>query len=49
LGRLFIEILRVNPTVALGLTEPQFVGIGLIVAGVGGWIYFRRRAEPLPA
>jgi len=49
LGRIFIEMLRVNPTVAFGLTEPQFVGIGLVVTGVVGWIYFRRRAEPIPA
>lgn len=43
-GRIFIEILRVNPKVALGLTEPQFVGIGLIVIGVGSWLYFQRQA-----
>lgn len=49
LGRIFIEMLRVNPEVALGLTEPQFVGIGLVVAGVAGWIHFQRRAEPVRA
>jgi len=48
-GRIFIEILRVNPKVALGLTEPQFVGIALVIAGVGGWIYFRRREAPATA
>jgi len=42
-GRIFIETLRVNPKVALGLTEPQIVGLGLIVAGVSSWIYFDRR------
>lgn len=41
LGRLFIEELRVNPKVALGLTEPQWIGIGLIVAGIGSWLYYR--------
>jgi len=41
LGRIFIEILRVNPQVLFGLTEPQLVGIGLVIAGVGGWLYFR--------
>ena len=46
LGRIFIEILRVNPKVLFDLTEPQLVGIGLIVTGVGGWFYFRRRARP---
>ncbi|HEY5656159.1 MAG TPA: prolipoprotein diacylglyceryl transferase [Myxococcota bacterium] len=46
LGRIFIEILRVNPKVLFGLTEPQLVGIGLIVAGGAGWLYFRSRGEP---
>jgi phosphatidylglycerol:prolipoprotein diacylglycerol transferase len=49
LGRFFIEMLRVNPKVALGLTEPQFVGIGLIVIGSAGWIYYQRHAEPIAA
>jgi hypothetical protein len=33
--------------VALGLTEPQWIGVGLVVAGVGGWLYFhfQRAAE----
>jgi len=51
LGRLVIENWRVNPPVALGLTEPQWIGIGLIALGVGGWVYFRRSQGPssLPA
>jgi phosphatidylglycerol:prolipoprotein diacylglycerol transferase len=48
LGRIFIEILRVNPQVLFGLTEPQLVGIGLVVAGGGGWLYFRMR-PPQPS
>jgi phosphatidylglycerol:prolipoprotein diacylglycerol transferase len=43
LGRIFIEMLRVNPKVAFGLTEPQIVGIALIVAGVSSWLYFQRK------
>jgi phosphatidylglycerol:prolipoprotein diacylglycerol transferase len=43
LGRLVIENWRVNPKVAFGLTEPQLIGIGLIVVGMGGWLYFDRR------
>lgn len=43
LGRLVIESWRVNPKVALGLTEPQWIGLGLIVAGASGWLYFRQR------
>ena len=41
-GRIFIETLRINPKVALGLTEPQIVGLALLVLGVGSWLYFRR-------
>ena len=42
-GRIFIEMLRLNPEVALGLTEPQWIGIGLVITGVGTWIYYRRQ------
>jgi phosphatidylglycerol:prolipoprotein diacylglycerol transferase len=49
LGRIVIETWRVNPQVALGLTEPQWIGVGLIVLGVAGWLYYRRRAAPEPA
>jgi prolipoprotein diacylglyceryltransferase len=41
-GRVFIESLRRNPEVALGMTEPQWIGIGLIVAGIGFWLYYRK-------
>ena len=45
-GRMVIEIWRVNPKMALGLTEPQWIGGGLVVLGVSGWLYYRRlRAE----
>ncbi len=43
LGRLVIENWRVHPKLALGMTEPQWIGIGLIVFGVGGWFYYRRQ------
>jgi phosphatidylglycerol:prolipoprotein diacylglycerol transferase len=49
LGRIFIETLRVNPRVALGLTEPQFVGLGLILLGVSSWLYFQRQRQLQPA
>ncbi len=45
LGRIVIENWRVNPTVALGMTEPQWIGVALIVIGVGGWLYFSTRAR----
>jgi phosphatidylglycerol:prolipoprotein diacylglycerol transferase len=41
-GRLAIEHWRINPVLALGLTQPQWIGIGLICLGLGGWLYFRR-------
>jgi phosphatidylglycerol:prolipoprotein diacylglycerol transferase len=43
LGRAVIEHWRVNPQVALGLTEPQIIGISLVVFGGVGWIYFKIR------
>jgi phosphatidylglycerol:prolipoprotein diacylglycerol transferase len=48
LGRFAIEILRVNPRVALGLTEPQWIAIGLVAFGLGGLVYFRVRPRPAP-
>jgi hypothetical protein len=44
-----IENLRVNPKVLFGLTEPQIVGILLMVGGVTAWLWFARRAEPAAA
>jgi len=49
LGRFAIEILRVNPRVALGLTEPQWIAIGLVALGLGGLAWFRARPRPAPA
>lgn len=49
LGRLVIEHWRVNPEVAFGLTEPQWIGAGLILIGLSGWVYLRRSACPTPA
>jgi len=49
LGRFFVEMLRVNPRVALGLTEPQWIAIALMVIGVGGWLIFRMRTNLAPA
>lgn len=41
LGRVVIENWRVNQAVALDMTEPQWIGLGLIVTGIGLWFYFR--------
>lgn len=40
-GRIVIEHWRINPPLALGMTQPQWIGIGLIVLGLGSWLYFR--------
>ncbi len=45
IGRLVIEIWRVNPRVALGLTEAQWIAIGLIALGAIGLLVFRGRPE----
>ena len=50
LGRIAVETLRVNPKVVWGLTEPQIVGLALIVTGGSAWLYFwwrTRRAAAL--
>jgi len=47
LGRLVIEGWRVNPELALGLTQPQWIGIALITVGTVSWLYYR--AHPRPA
>lgn len=49
LGRIVIESWRVNPKVALGLTEPQWIGLALIVAGASGWLFYRRSGSPAVA
>jgi phosphatidylglycerol:prolipoprotein diacylglycerol transferase len=45
LGRIAIEHWRINPELALGLTQPQWIGLALILVGSGGWIIERRRAR----
>lgn len=45
LGRVAIEHWRVNPRVALGLTEPQWIGLGLVLLGGLGWLYYARLAR----
>ncbi len=46
-GRVVIESWRVNPEVALGLTEPQWIGFALVVLGTAGWVYDARRRRPV--
>jgi phosphatidylglycerol:prolipoprotein diacylglycerol transferase len=49
LGRLVIEHWRVNPPLALGLTQPQWIGMGLVVLGLTGWVYYRMKPVARPA
>jgi phosphatidylglycerol:prolipoprotein diacylglycerol transferase len=46
LGRIVIEHWRVNPTVGLGMTEPQWIGVALVLAGVSSWLWFARTEAP---
>jgi phosphatidylglycerol:prolipoprotein diacylglycerol transferase len=49
-GRIVIEQWRVNPEVALGMTEPQWIGVGLVVAGLAGWLfYYQQGRQERPA
>lgn len=43
-GRVFIEMLRVNPRVLFGMTEPQIVGLLLVIGGATSWLVLRSRA-----
>jgi phosphatidylglycerol:prolipoprotein diacylglycerol transferase len=38
-GRIVIEHWRVNERVALGMTEPQWIGVALLTVGLAGWLY----------
>lgn len=43
-GRTVIEHWRLNPRVALGLSEAQWIGIALIVGGIILWVIAKRKA-----
>lgn len=49
LGRIAVETLRINPKVALGLTEPQWIGLALVVTGAASWLYYQRKLGAAPA
>lgn len=46
IGRFAVEIWRVNTPVAHGLTEAQWISLGLVTLGALGCLYFRGRPEP---
>lgn len=39
LPRFLVEFIRLNPKIALGLTQAQIIGICFIIAGIAGWVY----------
>jgi phosphatidylglycerol:prolipoprotein diacylglycerol transferase len=45
-GRIWIETLRLNPEVAFGLTEPQWIGMALVIVGGGSWLHYRSQQLP---
>ena len=49
LGRFFIEYIRVNPTLALGLSEPQWIAVGMIVGGARWWSLSRTNSTTRPS
>lgn len=42
-GRIVIEHWRVNEEVALGFTEPQWIGVALILVGTSLWFYYLKQ------
>jgi phosphatidylglycerol:prolipoprotein diacylglycerol transferase len=42
-GRIVIEHWRVNEEVALGFTEPQWIGVALILVGTSLWFYYLKK------
>lgn len=49
LGRFCIEFLRANPIVALGLTEPQWIAIGMMFGGARWWSVSIKNAGIAPS
>lgn len=42
-GRFAVEVLRINPRVALGLSAAQWIGIAMVAIGGAAWLAARRR------
>lgn len=49
--RFLVEFIRTNPAVALGLTQQQWISIGLFIIGIAGmwWFETHGRARPVVA
>lgn len=46
LERFLVEFLRINPRILFGLSEAQLISIVLIIVGIGGLAYYRKKSEP---
>jgi phosphatidylglycerol:prolipoprotein diacylglycerol transferase len=46
--RVIIEFFRLNPRTAIGLTQAQIISIALIVIGIGGWSFLKKRVPARP-
>lgn len=47
IARFVIEIVRVNPAILAGLSQAQWISLGMVA--VGGVLWWRNRGAPLPA
>jgi phosphatidylglycerol:prolipoprotein diacylglycerol transferase len=45
LERFSIEFVRINPRVALGLTEAQIIAIPLMIIGLAGWFALAKKSD----
>lgn len=45
LERFSVEFIRLNPRIALGLSEAQIIAVGLMLVGAFGWNYFSRKPQ----
>jgi len=45
LSRFTVEFVRLNPEIALGLTQAQFVAMGFMATGIAGHIYINRKIQ----
>ena len=45
LERFAIEFFRINPRMSFGLSEAQFISLGLMAVGVGGWMYLTKNTR----
>jgi len=41
-----LSLLGIESVPLLGLTEPQWIGAGLIAFGISGWLYFQHKQAP---